>query len=175
MTVSLIVIFLLIVSFFNGYRKGLVLTLLRIVGFIAIYLFAKVLTNPVTIWLGERFPKIMETDKTSITNHLQTNFYSMIVFAALFVVGGILIRGIIRVINSVTKLPVIHQVNSLIGGVLSVILMFVFIFIGLIILSAWPNQKVNEAVLESTVAQKILTDTPTMAKKMFITNASSTD
>ncbi|MHC9532377.1 CvpA family protein [Dellaglioa sp. L3N] len=172
MIVSLVVIFLLIVSFFSGYKKGLVLTLLRIVGFVAIYLFARILTSPVTNWLGGYFPKFSTTDNTTITNHLQTNFYLMIVFAVLFFVGGILVRSIIRVINSITKLPIIHQVNSLIGGLLSVVLMFIFIFIGLTILSVWPNEKINAAVSESVVAQKILTNTPTMAKKMIVTNES---
>lgn len=169
MTVSLIVIFLLIVSFFSGYKQGLVLTLLRMVGFIAIYLFARVLTNPVTNWLGEYFPKFSTTGGTTIANHVQTNFYSMIVFAVLLLVGGILVRSVIRVVNSVTKLPVIHQVNSLIGGLLSVVLMFVFIFVGLTVLSIWPNETINASVSESTIAQKILTETPTVAKQIFIT------
>lgn len=161
MLITLIIILLLIIAFRFGFKRGLLMTLMSVAGYVVVFLLAIFLAKPMGVALAGIFPSL--SDNANFSNL----FYQVLSFWIIAILGSIVYRIIARTINGITKLPLISQVNALAGAALSTLLMYIVIFFGLLLMSAWPNVSVQQSVQESTVAQWILTKTPIFSKDIF--------
>jgi len=64
-------------------------------------------------------------------------------------------------------LPVIHQVNSLAGGLINLVIRYVVIFLTLNLLILLPIQGFQNSYQASPVAQWIVKQTPVLSKQVF--------
>nr|WP_321315937.1 CvpA family protein [uncultured Ligilactobacillus sp.] len=161
MLVTLIIILLLILAFRFGYKRGLLMTLMSAVGYIVVFLLAIFLAKPMGIALSGALPALCKNVDFS------TVFYQVLAFWIIAIVGSIIYRVVAKTVNGITKLPLISQLNAFAGAALSTILMYIVIFFGLLLMSAWPNSNVQQSVHESNVAQWILTKTPLFSQNIF--------
>lgn len=155
MILSLIIIILLICAFRYGIRRGLLGSLVSLLGYIIVFILSLFLASPLGNIIAGLFSNI--NDGSGL---LATTFYKILSFWIIGIIGGVIVRILANVSKSFTKLPVISQFNALLGGILTTIMMYIVIFFGLILLSNWPSQEVKQTVEESRVAVYILDNTP---------------
>ena len=154
MILSLIIIILLICAFRYGIRRGLLGSLVSLLGYIIVFILSLFLASPLGNIIAGLFSNI--NDGSGL---LAMTFYKILSF-------WIIVRILANVSKGFTKLPVVSQFNALLGGILTTIMMYVVIFFGLILLSNWPSQEVKQTVEESRVAVYILDNTPNVMNQI---------
>lgn len=159
--ITLVIILLLILAFRYGWKRGLLMTLLNMAGYIIVFLLSIFLAKPFGKELSFIFPTLCK-------NYIvQEMFYNMLAFWIIAIVGGIVYRVLARTVNGITKLPLISQVNAIAGALLSTLLMYVVIFFALLFMAVWPDSNVKNSIQESTVAEWILQKTPLLSYQMI--------
>lgn len=173
MLISIIIVVLLVAAYFNGARRGgLVLTLLDLIGLVVLFILAANYSALVGEWL-QRLVALFEGNGASwqatkgVTLSGSSTFYYGLAYWLIIIIGGLLIRRLIRSLNLVTRIPVIKQLNSLAGGVLGLFLVYLLIFAGLLVLQAWPSAAIRTNVQDSQLAQVILNKTPVVSQQIL--------
>lgn len=170
MSLSLIIILLLIVAYRTGARKGLVQTVVNVVGYIVVAAASAWLAHEYGPALSSHMPQIADAGGGLLAAagiNLNSAFYQILLFWILTIGLGIGFRMVSGSLLVFTKLPVISQLNRLLGGVASFLLMYAVIFFGLILAGSWPNAEVRAAVDDSAVAEFILNRTPGLSERIF--------
>lgn len=78
-----------------------------------------------------------------------------------------IVRGLSNLLSPLTRLPIIHQLNSLLGGAADFIIKYLFIFIVLNFLLILPSQSIQDQYQQSPVSQWIVKKTPILSDKMI--------
>ena len=99
--ITLVIILLLILAFRYGWKRGLLMTLLNMAGYIIVFLIAIFLFKPLGRELSFVLPSLW---KSSV---FQGMFYDMLAFWIIAIVGGIIYRVLALTVNGITKLPLI--------------------------------------------------------------------
>lgn len=159
--VTLIIVLLLILAFRYGLKRGLLMTLLSVAGYVVIFLLAVFLAKPMGTALASVMPALFKN------TFFSGMFYNVLSFWIIAIVGSIIYRFLARTVNGITKLPLISQVNALAGAALSTVLMYVVIFFALLLMSSWPSQNVRATVQQSTVAEWMLKKTPLISQQIM--------
>ncbi len=95
----------------SGFKIGLVRSLVELIGYIFAIIAAVTLSDRLAVIVGAYLTKL--TPLTAL-NHIIIKTISMVI---IFVVLQLLVQIVSRALDTVFKLPVLHQVNSLLGGV----------------------------------------------------------
>ena len=167
--VSLIIIALLIFGFFMGLRRGFVLQLMHLIGFlisfiVAIFLYKK-LAEHLALWIP--YPEISNDTILAVfldTMPLESAFYNAIAFAMIFFLTKIVLQIITSMLDFIARLPFIRTVNGLFGAALGFIEVYVIIFILLFIAALVPIDMIQLRLEGSTVAKLIIEHTPILTK-----------
>ena len=145
MLLSLIIILILIMAIARGWRRGLILELLYSLGYIVVFIFAKVFTNDFAAFLTTTFGGWTSNQVTNLT------VMHSVAFILLMSIGWIIIRLVGRLSQMVTWLPVIHQVNSLAGAVVGLVITYGISFVILSISQFIPNDFYQEQLDRKSV------------------------
>ncbi|RSL32213.1 CvpA family protein [Salibacterium salarium] len=167
---SLLLLLILLVSFFVGLRRGFILQLIHLVSFfvalfIAFY-FYQDLSEYLRLWLP--YPEI-SSDGDGVVSmavasfDLESVYYSGISFFLLFFVAKILLQIIGSMLDFVTKLPVLKTLNRWLGGVLGLVETYLILFILLITAALMPIEMLQNAIADSWVANAIINHTPILS------------
>lgn len=159
--VTLIIVLLLILAFRYGLKRGLLMTLLSVAGYVVVFLLAVFLAKPMGTALASVMPALFKN------TFFSEMFYNVLSFWIIAIVGSIVYHFLAQTVNGITKLPLISQVNALAGAALSTVLMYVVIFFALLLVSSWPSQNVRATVQQSTVAEWMLKKTPLISQQIM--------
>ncbi len=170
MSISLIIVLLLIIAYRAGARRGLVQTIVNVVGYVAVIFAAGFLAHAYGPDLAEKMPRIADEGNGFLTVagiNLNSAFYQIMLFW-IFAIGlGIVFRMISGSIGIFTKMPAVSSVNRILGGLASFSMMYAVIFFALLFAGSWPNAGVRNSVDDSTVARFILNKTPGLSEKII--------
>ena len=108
----------------SGFRIGLIRSLIELVGYLFAVIASVVLANRLT---GAVYTYFFNA-KT--VNMLDYAIVKVITTAVIFVLLQLLVRLVSNALDTVCRLPVLHQVNSLLGGVFGLLkgVLVVFLF-----------------------------------------------
>lgn len=170
MILTIGIIGLLILSFFHGRQRGLLQMGLSLVSYVIAWIAAKELTQTFGAWLVSTLPAINFGSQTtnSVVNGNLGNyfFYHGVAFLFVFTVVLALCRWLARRLNLITKLPVIHQANALGGGLISVVLTYLIIFLVLTVFQGWPGDWWQDQLTASSIAQWMINNTPLLSQQL---------
>ena len=172
MTIGIIVF--LLIGIYSGARRGLVLQLILSLGLLASYYFAgkHYLAVSEYLQLVIPYPSASLNDSFVFYNstlglQLDEAFYHGVSFLLILFVGWLLTRFIGGVAQGVKFLPIIKQVNSIGGAVLSGIVSYVGIFLILFILTMLPIDFIQEQFSHSALARTIVENTPVLSDQIY--------
>lgn len=172
MTIGIIVF--LLIGIYSGARRGLVLQLLLSLGFLASYYFAGKYYLDVSEYLQLMipYPSASLNDSFVFYNsalglQLDEAFYHGISFLLILFIGWLLTRFIGGVAQGVKFLPIVKQVNSIGGAVLSGIVSYVGIFLVLFVLTMLPIDFIQEQFASSALARTIVENTPALSDQIY--------
>lgn len=171
---TLIIVILLLIGFYTGVRRGLVLQLAHIIGYIVSFFFAKEYYLTVAEYLEMLIPypqpgpgeKMLFYNEIQILN-LDMAFYNAIAFLLLLATGWLITRILGSMLNSLTFVPLVREVNALGGGIGGFVMQYAGIFFLLTFLSLIPLDFLQGLLAESGLAQWIITNTPYLSRAIY--------
>ena len=132
--VDIVILVVLIASVIMGLKKGLLLSLIDLVGTIAIFLMSYILAPLCadTMMLTDYFLTI-DVGNEYLNTLILEKSNELLWFIILFVVGSVLVIFVKPIFKAIDELPIIKQLNHLLGGIFGAlktyILCLVFVFI----------------------------------------------
>ncbi len=176
MTLTILIIFIFLFALYGGARRGLMLQFTSTIFYLIVF-YAAVVYYPA---ISERidllvpYPSANYGDSFALYTldigfQLDAAFYDIIAFILILVIGGFISRLLIAALTPLqhVKVPLSQELDKAIGAFLSLILAYLFIFIGLFLLSTIPAAAVQVMLEESTLAQTILTESPYLSDYFY--------
>lgn len=168
---DLIIILILLIGLFVGMRRGFVLQIVHLSGFILAYILAYLyfgkLAPHLRLWIP--YPTTVEKNSFfSMLNHLdlETLYYRAIAFGLIFIGTKIAMHLIGSMLDFLADLPFFRTVNKGLGGTLGFIEVYLLIFILLYLGAIMPFFGIEKVVDHSSLAHMIITNTPMFSEKI---------
>ncbi|EGO8385069.1 CvpA family protein [Enterococcus faecalis] len=171
---TILILLLLAFGFYTGAKRGLILQVLYSVGYLISYFVARTYYKEVAshLELYIPYPSVTPTSKLVFFNQeisldLNKAFYSAVAFLLLLFAGWLVVRFLAIFLHGLTFIPVLKQVNGLLGGVLSVLVLYVGLFLVLATASMIPSDIVQNQFRSSGLARGIVKNTPILTKQAY--------
>ena len=174
MIMSIAIIIILALGIYGGARRGLVLQLVMTIGYAVSYVVAaqyyKMLGSHLELLIP--YPAASEGSQFQFYNQaigfsLDHAFYNGIAFLLILFIGWLITRFIGGLLNSLTFIPVLKQVNTIGGALLAFLVTYVGLFLVLTVLTMLPIDSIQSAFGHSRVAQMIVENTPVFSKQIY--------
>jgi uncharacterized membrane protein required for colicin V production len=154
---DVIILILLLVSVWRGYRQGLVGQLVRLASFIVSFVVAFIYYRPFAAQLAEWLP----LSKLKVSGSfgavagaplVQHALYNIVAFALLAFVAGAVVRLIGGLLEGIADLPVLSIVNRLAGAVIGFVKIGLVLFLILAVASVLPVPTIQQTLNHSLFA-----------------------
>ncbi|MGK0551422.1 CvpA family protein [Enterococcus faecalis] len=171
---TIIILFILAYGFYTGAKRGFVLQILYSVGYFISYLVARMYYKDLAshLELYVPYPSVTPNSKLVFFNqelslNLDQAFYAAIAFLILLFAGWLVVRFLAIFLRGISFIPIFKQVNWLLGGLLSVVILYVGIFLVLTTFSMVPIDSIQNQFRSSGLARIIVEHTPILSKQIF--------
>ncbi|MEH7112108.1 CvpA family protein [Neobacillus niacini] len=168
---DLAIIILLIFGFFIGLRRGFILQLVHLTGFIIAYIVANLyyddLAPRLTLWIP--YPNLGTTSPLKLlseSGNMEDAFYRAIAFIIIFFAVKIVLQIIGSMLDFIAHLPIIRQLNVWAGGILGFAEVYLIIFILLYIAALVPMEFMQKPLDDSILANLIVNHTPFLSEQI---------
>ncbi len=162
--IDIILIVLFILGVFTGWRRGFISSLIRILGFLLSLYIAYHYYEQTAITLKKLFP--INITNSQIVN-IEQFIYEIVAFALLFIGTRLVISFLGSLLNGVFQLPLLKQVNSLLGGILGLIEVYLFSVLALFIALIVPIEAIHTLLHNSKIAYFIVQNTPFVSTQLM--------
>ena len=167
---DLAILIILCFGFLIGLKRGFILQLIHLTGFIIAsiiaYLYYNQLAPKLTLWVP--YPNISSTDLTLpfvFDNvNLEDAYYRAIAFVVIFFAVKIFLQIIGSMLDFVAQIPVLKQLNILGGGLLGFIEVYLIMFILLFIAALLPIESIQGSITNSILAEFMIKNTPILSQ-----------
>lgn len=156
MVFNIVIILLLLYGIYDGYRLGLAHEILRVVGFMFSLLIA--------LFYARDFGQAIFANSNLVNNPLLCNSIS---FFILFLLAGVLARIIISLVDKITYIPLVHEVNAFGGAVIGFLIAYLSVLFILNVIAVLPNNQIKEQYNQSNVSEFIVHKTPLISHQLF--------
>lgn len=162
---DLILLFILLMGFLVGLRRGLILQIVHLIGFIAAYIVAYLyyddLAPKLKLWIP--YPSLGGDGAISLiikNANVEEVFYRAVSFIILFIAVKIVMHIIGSMLDFLAQFPILKQINGWAGGIFGFIEVYLIIFLLVYILALVPIDKVQSTIENSFVANIMVHHTP---------------
>lgn len=143
---------LLLVVIYRGYKRGLLLQLVDLVSILVSFIIAW-LFSPIFVKIFS-FVSINPTSLSAIDKSINDGANQLIWFGILFIVVRIALMIITPLASLISKMPLVKQVNSVAGGLFSIVVYFVYVMLIIFFLTL-PIVKNGQEIISGTVLKPI--------------------
>ncbi len=173
MILTTLIILILIGCFINGHRRGLLMMALYTGTYLVSWLVAKWGARAIGGGLSSLLPDVSQSAaySTMMLRAVNNNtfFYNGIAFLSIFTLVSALCHWGIGKLRWIKRLPIIGTFDRLAGGILSLVIGYVIIYVALVILQLWPAGWWQLQLANSGLAQFMINQTPALAQLMINT------
>ena len=141
---------------FSRVSPRIVIEMLHLIGTVVVLLFARLLYQP----LGTMISNLLTNLHLIEASVAATLIINLVAFFVLISLGWSVIRLLSRVSRSITWLPVIKQVNSVAGGIVSFVVTYLVIFVALSLANIVNTSFIQTQMTQSPLATYIVKQTP---------------
>ncbi|MGE7120073.1 CvpA family protein [Peribacillus sp. NPDC046944] len=168
---DLAILAILLIGVLIGLKRGFILQLVHMTGFIVAFIIAYVfygdLAPNLKMWIP--FPSIGDSSTLNMffeSVGLETAYYNAIAFAIVFFATKILWQMIGSMLNFITYLPILKQLNRWGGAILGFAEVYLIMFIILYIGALLPMDSIQEPLTGSFLAESIVKHTPFLSEQV---------
>ncbi|AOC55883.1 MULTISPECIES: CvpA family protein [Bacillus] len=161
--IDIIILFLLLMGTLVGLKRGFILQLIKLISFVVSILVASMFYQslaPQLTWIPAPNFSGGQAQLAFFSGNLETAYYNTIAFIILFILTKILLAIIGGLLTTIASIPVIKQVNKLLGGVLGFLETYLFVFILLFVAALLPVDALQTMMSKSILADVIVGNTP---------------
>lgn len=167
---TVIIFILFIFAFYTGYRQGLALQVVRLLGYLITFVIAIQFYQPLSEFVEMLipFPSIQPDTQLALYNEatsfiLDRAFYQVITFMIIGFIGWLLTNFLSLFFIRVKYFNFLSPINAIGGGIISLLFMYVVVFLGLFILSLIPIEFIQQLFVDNPMAFWIVANTPILA------------
>ncbi|MGX7148703.1 CvpA family protein [Enterococcus ureasiticus] len=171
---TLLILLLFAIGFYTGARRGLILQVLYTFGYLCSYFIARTYYKSLASHLELFIPYPSPTADTKLvffkqelTLDLDQAFYGAVAFLLILAVGWLVVRFLAIFAHGLVFVPVLKQANWLAGGLISLIVVYIGVFLVLSTVSMLPVDSVQNQFKNSGLARYIIKDTPIFSKQIY--------
>lgn len=162
---NLILLLLLLAGFAVGARRGLILQLVHLSGFVAAYVIAYKYSGTLAPKLQFWIPYSQNSAANSFFStmkglNLETTFYQAVAFVVIFIAVKIVWQILGSMLDFLADLPILRSFNRLFGAVFGFAEVYLVVFILLYIGALTPYMNIDQYVNHSSVAHFMIQNTP---------------
>ncbi|MGK9267197.1 CvpA family protein [Bacillus inaquosorum] len=160
---DIIILILLLMGTLLGLKRGFILQFIRLTSFILSIAFAALFYKnvaPHLKWIPAPDFSAGQPALSFFTGNLEAAYYNAIAFIVLFIIAKILLRIIGSFLSIVAGIPVIKQINQVLGAVLGFLEVYLFTFVLLYVASVLPVDALQQMMGQSSLANVIINHTP---------------
>lgn len=174
---NIIILLILFVGIYSGYKKGIILQLLQTIGYTIVLIFSLDYYEPLSefLYLMVPYPTPFFPDRNPYLFYdeqyifsMDMSYYQMLSFIVLFLVGWVIVKFLTKLISytlEVLRAP--EPLSGIGGGIFGFIVNYVGLFILLVFLTTIPIDFIQTQLYESSLAQNIITSTPELSKRVY--------
>lgn len=169
--ISILILLVLLFGFFMGLKRGFILQMMHIIGFIVSFIIAiifyKKLAGHLALWIP--YPELSDENVWAVflnSMPVENAFYNAVAFALIFFVVKVICQIIASMLDFVGNLPILRHVNAWLGGVFGFLEVYVITFLLLFILALVPMEAIQLKIKGSFMAKLIIEHTPILSKMM---------
>lgn len=164
---TLIIILVLGTGFYAGYRRGFALQLVYFAGYAISFMLAqkyyKVLGKKISLFVPFPAPTIKTTlalfDNRFLFD-MDKAFYAALGFVLILLLGWLVTRFVGMLSYGLTFVPIVKQGNSIIGGILNLVVTLVGCVAVLTLLAMIPMDAIQQMIKKDFLAHELITKTP---------------
>ncbi|MDG2702993.1 CvpA family protein [Bacillus altitudinis] len=161
--IDIIILFLLLMGTLVGLKRGFILQFIKLISFVVSILVASMFYQslaPQLTWIPAPNFSGGQAQLAFFSGNLETAYYNTIAFIILFILTKILLAIIGGLLTTIASIPVIKQVNKLLGAVLGFLETYLFVFILLFVAALLPVDALQTMMSKSMLADAIVSNTP---------------
>ncbi|MGM8213316.1 CvpA family protein [Virgibacillus sp. W0430] len=169
--VNFILLVLLLLGFLIGLKRGFVLQVFHLFGFIGSFIVAviyyKKLAPKIALWIP--YPDLTGDGTWALfldSLPLETAFYNAVSFIILFFAAKIVLQIVASMLDFVSYIPIISSLNKIGGAVFGFLEMYLYLFILLYIFALTPVLVIQDKIQDSSIALFMIKHTPFLSEKM---------
>lgn len=167
--VDILILIVLIGGIIVGAKRGLIVQLIHMIGFIVALIVAfqyyKPLAEKFVLWIP--FPAITANSQLSIaveTLDLDQTFYRIIAFALIFFIVKFALQIVASMFDFLKYLPILGPISSILGAILGFIEIYFLLFVFIYVLALLPVDFLQTAIGGSFLSNFILEHTPFLSE-----------
>ncbi len=174
--VDLVLLFILLMGFMIGLKRGFILQFIHMTGFIIAFVVAYMnyekFAPTLKLWIP--YPSFGDPETVKMlfeSAHLDEAYYRAMAFAILFFTTKIVMQIIGSMLDFVAQLPLLRSINRWAGGALGFVEVYLLVFLFLYVGALIPIQSLQAQLQHSFMASIIVKHTPflsNMLKHMWI-------
>lgn len=168
---DILILILLVAGFITGAKRGLILQLIHMTGFIialiVAYTYYKPLADKFVLWIP--FPAVTAGSKLTIAVEnleLDQTFYRIIAFTIIFIAVKFALQLIGSMFDFLKYLPILGFVSNVVGAVLGFIEFYFILFVLLYVFALLPIDFIQNLIANSILTDWILEHTPILSETM---------
>ncbi|WP_432352126.1 CvpA family protein [Sporosarcina sp. A2] len=167
---DILILFLLVGGLITGFRRGLLVQVLHmtgfIVSFIVAYAYYKQLAEKFVLWIP--YPGVTAESKLSWTFgelDLDQTFYRLLAFILIFFIVKFLLQLVVSMFDFLKHLPVLGFISRFFGAALGFVEFYIIILLLVAILALLPIEFIQNLLDSSILSKTMFEHTP------FISNS----
>jgi len=166
---DLLIIFLLLGGLITGFRRGLIVQLIHMTGFIialvVAFTYYKELADKFVLWIP--YPGVTAGSKLSFAVgelDLDQTFYRLLAFVLIFIIVKFVLQLVASMFDFLKYLPVLGFVARITGAVFGFIEFYIIIFLILSIFVMLPIDFIQNMVSKSILTSAMFEHTPLLSE-----------
>ncbi|WP_124058874.1 CvpA family protein [Vaginisenegalia massiliensis] len=170
MLLTLIIVIGLLYGFYMGYRRGILLQSVHLVG-LAVTILIALKFNESLAKLAELFvpfPALQQGSQLVLYDEatsffIDDAFYRAISFVAILFLGWLIIQLVTYFLKDSSYFDVENIANKVAGAIFNTIVTYFVLFLGLFILSLVPLEPIQQMFVDSPIAYSVVSSTPVVS------------
>ncbi|TQR16180.1 CvpA family protein [Psychrobacillus soli] len=166
---DILILILLVAGLITGAKRGLIVQLIHMTGFIVAlivaYTYYKPLADKFVLWIP--FPAVTASYKLTIAVdnlELDQTFYRVIAFVLIFIAVKFALQLIASMFDFLKYLPILGFVSNLVGAILGFIEFYFIVFVLLYVFALLPIDFIQNLISNSILTGWMLEHTPILSE-----------
>ena len=171
MIVNIVLFLLLALAFYQGYRQGLALQVVRLIAYGVTFLLASTYIDTISSWIEMiiPFPAIQPDTEfifysEELSFFVDDAFYRVLAYLLIFVIGIFISKILTVFLSKLQHYEFLDMANGLLGGLINALISYLVIFLILFLLSLLPIEWIQQQFVNYPVLYWIVSSTPIVSQ-----------
>ncbi|MCZ2258044.1 CvpA family protein [Sporosarcina sp. G11-34] len=168
---DLLIIIMLLAGLITGFRRGLIVQIIHMTGFIVAlvvaYKYYQILAEKFVLWIP--YPGVTAGSKLTFAVEqldLDQTFYRLLAFVLIFLVVKFALQLIASMFDSLKYLPVLGFVSRIVGAAFGMVEFYIITFLVLYLVAMLPIDLFQNLLVKSILAEALFEHTPFLSESV---------